>query len=228
MTRITPKWIYTEYTVLKFFHHSAFSSNLRLPWKTEFALKIFTVLNIFFANQDFWATLRLPWKTVCALKFLTVLNILFTFKVFEQFALALKNRVCPEFTVFNIYFYHSGFWATCPCPEKQSLPWIHCVEIFFIIQDFWATCACPEKQSLPWIHCVEIFFIIQDFWATCACPEKQTLPWKFSSRSGGSSSAARLARLCHYCFGEVCWHNIRAILHALSLLVAVQCVTVII
>jgi len=26
------------------------------------------------------------------------------FRIFEQFALALKNRVCPEFTVLNIYF----------------------------------------------------------------------------------------------------------------------------
>jgi len=37
------------------------------------------------------------------------------------------------------------------CSEKQSCPeTFHCVKIFFIFQDFWATCACPEKQSLPW------------------------------------------------------------------------------
>jgi len=59
----------------KFFHHSGFLTNLRLPWKTEFALQIFTVL-----------------------------NILFTYRIFEQLVLALKNRVCPEFTVLNIYF----------------------------------------------------------------------------------------------------------------------------
>jgi len=28
----------------------------------------------------------------------------FTFRSFEQHALALKNRGCPEFTVLNIYF----------------------------------------------------------------------------------------------------------------------------
>jgi len=32
------------------------------------------------------------------------LNILFTFWSFEQLALALKNRGCPELTVLNIYF----------------------------------------------------------------------------------------------------------------------------
>jgi len=31
------------------------------------------------------------------------LNILFTFRIFEQLALALKNRGCPEFTVLNTY-----------------------------------------------------------------------------------------------------------------------------
>ena len=42
----------------------------------------------------------------------------------------------------------------------------------FYIKDSWVTSACPEKLSVPWIHCIEyIFFIIQEFWATCACPE---------------------------------------------------------
>jgi len=30
--------------------------------------------------------------------------MLFTFRIFEQLALALKNRVCPQFTVLNMYF----------------------------------------------------------------------------------------------------------------------------
>jgi len=32
------------------------------------------------------------------------LNIFSPFTIFEQLALALKNRVCPEFIVLNIYF----------------------------------------------------------------------------------------------------------------------------
>jgi len=28
----------------------------------------------------------------------------------------------------------------------------------------------------------------------------------------------------NHCFGEVCWHNMHIILHALSLLVVIQCV----
>ena len=71
-------------------------------------------------------------------------------------------------------FYYSVFLSNLRLPWKFSLWWIY----FF--QDFWATCACPEKHRVPWLHCSEyVFFIVQYFWATCACPEKQ-LPWNFS------------------------------------------------
>ena len=87
-------------------------------------------------------------------------NILFTFWIFEQLALALKNRGFPEFTVPNIYF--------------------------FIIQEFWVTCTFPEKQNCPGIfHCTEIYFIIQDFWGTCGCPENRVCPEIFQARVGG-------------------------------------------
>jgi len=67
ITRITPSE-YTPTTLYwKIFHRSGFLSDLLLPWKTEFALKIFTVLSIFFTIQDLWATLRLPWETEFAL-----------------------------------------------------------------------------------------------------------------------------------------------------------------
>ena len=120
------------------------------------------------------------------------------FRIFQQLALALKNRGCPEFTILNVFFIIQDFWATCAYPEnfrsieyifyysgvlsnlrlpwRQSCPGIfHCIEYTFYIQNFWVTWACPEKQRVPWIYCIEcIFFIIQDIWATCACPEKQS------------------------------------------------------
>jgi len=95
---------------------------LALAWKTEFALKFFTVLNLYFLLFKILQNLRLPWKTEFALKIFTVFNLFFTFRIFEQLAFALKNRLCPEFTVLNIYFYHSKFWTTWACPENQSLP----------------------------------------------------------------------------------------------------------
>jgi len=54
----------------------------------------------------------------------TVLNIVFTFRIFEQLVLSLKNRVCPEFTVLNIYFLSFRILNNLRMPWKQSLPWI--------------------------------------------------------------------------------------------------------
>jgi len=62
----------------------------------------------------------------------------FTFRIFEQLALALKNRGCPGI--------------------------FHCIEYTFYIQNILPTCACPEKQRVPWIHCIECrFFIFRIF-----------------------------------------------------------------
>jgi len=82
------------------------------------------------------------------------------------------NTLCWKF------FHRSGFLINLRLPGKQSLPDnFHCIEYTFCIQDFWATCACPEKQTVPWIHCIAyIFFIFQDFWATCPCPENRVWP----------------------------------------------------
>ena len=131
----------------------------------------------------------------CIQKFFTVHDF------WETCACPEKSELPWNFSLYWIYFLHSGFLTTCACPEKQSCPEIfHSIEYTFYIQDSWATCACPEKtvalkfftvlnmfftfrsfeqfafglkkQRVPWIYCIEYaFFIIQDFWATCACPE---------------------------------------------------------
>ena len=177
-----------EYT---FFHHSVFLSKLRLPWKTRVAQKFFTVLK-YFSSFRVFEQLALALKNRLCPE-LNVLNIHFlSFRVFEQLALALKTRVHSEvFRCIEIFFIIQHFWATCACPEKQSVPWINCIEyIFFIIQCFRATCACPENQSCPEIvHCIEIFFTIQYFWATCACPENRVCSEIF--QDGGSGRPPR-------------------------------------
>jgi len=80
-----------------------------------------------------------------------VLNNHFAFRIFEQLALALWNRVCPEFTVLDIYFSSYRIFEQLALALKNRVcPDIfHCIEIFFIIQDFWATCACPENRVCP-------------------------------------------------------------------------------
>jgi len=110
----------------------------------------------------------------------------------------------------SLIFYHSEFWITSACPEKQRCPELfhcveiflsfrnlnnlhlprktdfpeifHCNDIFFIFQDFWTTCACPENRVCPEMcHCAEYTFYIQDFRATCALPEFTALNIYFLS-----------------------------------------------
>ena len=155
-----------------------------LALKTEFPLKFFTVLNIFFTIQDFWATLCLPWKIGLPWNFsLYWIYFLHSGILSNLHALPLKNRGCPEFSVLIIYFYHLGFLSNLRFPWKTGLPWNFSLYWnIFIIQDFWATCACPEKQSCPeMFRCMEYTFYIQNSWANCMrLPWKTELPWYFS------------------------------------------------
>jgi len=117
-------WIYSTLNTLywKFFRRSEFLSNYRLPLKTEFALKFFTVWNIFLTIQDFWQ--------LCACS--------------EKHSVPWIH--CIEYMLFII----QDFWATCACSEKQSCPEIYqCIGIFFVIQEFWATYACRENRVCP-------------------------------------------------------------------------------
>jgi len=109
----------------------------------------------------------------------TVLNVFFILQNFEQLALALKNRVCPEnFHSIQYSFYIQDFWATWACPEKQSVPWIHCIEYIFLSFRILNKPALALKNRIcPEIfHCIEIFFIFQYFWATWSCPENRVCP----------------------------------------------------
>jgi len=148
--------------------------------KNRVCPEIFHFIEIFLSFRIF-EKLALALKTKFFMKFVAVLNILFTFRMFELLVLALKNKVCPEFTVLNVFFILQNFeqlglaMKNRICPEN-----FHCIEYSFYIQNFWATCACPEKQSLPWIHIIECIFYPSEFWTTWACHEKQNLPWKFS------------------------------------------------
>jgi len=109
---------------------------------------------MYFLSFRILNNLGLPWKTEFALKFFTVLNIVFTFRIFEQLVLALKNSVpwihCRP--IEYIFFYHSEFWTTCACPEKQYLPWnLSLYWNIFYLSGFLSNLSLPWKQSLPWI-----------------------------------------------------------------------------
>jgi len=58
----------------------------------------FTVLNIYFLSFRILNKLRLPWKTEFALKFFTVLKYFLSFRIFEQLELALKTEFALNYS----------------------------------------------------------------------------------------------------------------------------------
>jgi len=155
-------WIF--HCIEIFFIFQEFRATYACPENKVCPENFHCIEHIFYHSQDFWASLRLPWKTECALNLYWIYS--FIIQNFEQLALALKNRVCPEnFHCIKIFFIFQDIWAACAYPEnKVCLEIFHGIEYTFYIHDFWATCACPEKTSVPWIHCITyIFFIIQNF-----------------------------------------------------------------
>ena len=109
----------------------------------------------FFTVHEFWATSACPGKT----------------------------ELHWKFSLYWIYFSHSGFLTTCACPENRVSPEIlHCIEYIFYHSGFLSKFVLSLKNRGPRIHSTDyIFSIIQDFWATCACPEKQSCPDIFTA-----------------------------------------------
>ena len=110
----------------KIYHPSRFLSNLRLPWKTELPWKV-SLYWIYILHSGFLTTCAYPEYKVSPEIFHCIEYILYHSGFSSNFALDLKDSVCPK-----------NF---------------HCIDDTFYIQEFWATCACPEKQRVPWIHC---------------------------------------------------------------------------
>jgi len=85
-----------------------------------------------FLSFRIFEQLALALKNRVALKFFAVWNIDFTFKIFEQLTLALKNRGCPELTILNVFFLVFRIFEQL----ALALKFFAVFNIFFIIQDF--------------------------------------------------------------------------------------------
>jgi len=136
-----------------YFLHSEFLSNLHaLALKNRVVLIFFTVFKHVFLSFRIFEQLAFALINKVAQKFFAVWNILLTFRIFEQLALALKNRRFPECTVLNTYFYYSGFLNNLRLPWKTEGSGIfHCIEYTLYIHEFRAICMrLPWKTELPW------------------------------------------------------------------------------
>jgi len=84
------------FTALSILLHSGFLSNLRLPCNFSLYWNIFII-------QDFWATCACPKKQSLPWNF-SLRWVYFYIQDFWATCACLENRVCPEFTVLDIYF----------------------------------------------------------------------------------------------------------------------------
>jgi len=109
---------------------------------------------------------------------------------------------CKTDCALNLYwiysFYHPEFLRTCACPEKQSVPWIHCIKyIFFVIQNL-------DNLRLPWkIEFALYFSLYWIYFYHSKYLSNLRLPWKF--QAGGAAAPSGLVRhcLCESGFGTL-------------------------
>jgi len=71
-----------------------------------------------------------------ALKFFTVLKYFLSFRIVEQLAITLKNRVCPENFHCIEYTFTFGSFEQLALALKNSVPTIHCIEYIYIFLSF--------------------------------------------------------------------------------------------
>jgi len=97
--------------------HSGFLSNLHLPWNTEFALNSLYWRYIFIF-QDFWATCTCPENRVCP--DFTVLNLYYLlFRILSNLLLPWKTKIFLYWNIFHL----ARFLSDLRLPWKQNLPW---------------------------------------------------------------------------------------------------------
>ena len=164
---------------------------------------MFRCMEYTFHIQNFWSIcMRLPWKTELSRYFSLYLNMYFlSFRIFEQLALALKNRNAPKcFAGWNVLLTFRMFeqfaWA---CPEKQSCPEIfHCIwtGIFYHSGFLSNFVLAMNRVGLEFFTELNILFTLRSFeqlalyrihifyyskvLSNLRLPWKTELPWYFS------------------------------------------------
>ena len=112
----------SEYTLYwNFFHRSGYVGNLRLPWKTEFALKFFTVLNIDLAFRIFEQLALALKNNVSWIHSIEYIHL--SFRILSNLHLSWKTELLWNLLLYWNIFYYSGFFSNLYLPWKKSLPW---------------------------------------------------------------------------------------------------------
>ena len=123
IARIGPKWMYI---VLNIFSTFTIFEQLALALKKQSCLEIFRCMEYNLYIHNFGAACRCPEKQSCPDIFHCIEQVLFIIQKFwVTCACSEKHRVPWNFSLYGIYFLHSGVIGqlACACPEKQRVPW---------------------------------------------------------------------------------------------------------
>ena len=120
----------------------------------------------FFTVHDIWEICACPVKTELPWNFSLYWIYFLHSGLLSNFALALKNRGCPEFTVLIIYFL--SFWSfeqlTLSLKNGLAQKFFTVLKYFLPFRIFEQLRAWREKQGFPGIfRCIEHTSYIQDF-----------------------------------------------------------------
>jgi len=146
--RVSPE---TFHSIEYIFYQSGFLSNFALALKNRGCPGFIALTMYFNITQDFWATCSFPDNQSCPGIFHCIGYIFYHSGFLSNFALALRNRGCPEFIVLNMYVLSLRIFeqSALALKNRVALEFFTVLNVFFIIQDFWATSACPEKRVCP-------------------------------------------------------------------------------
>jgi len=100
-----------------------------------------------------------------------------------------KNRVCPEFTVLNIYFLSFRiFEQLALARKKQSVPWIHCIEHIFLSFRIFEqlTLALKNRVALKIFTAFKYFLSFRNFEQLALALKTRVCPEIFQARGAAA------------------------------------------
>ena len=139
-----------------------------------------------FSIQNFWETCACPEKQSWPVIFHCIEYTFYIQDFLATCACPEKQSCAGIYHCIEIYFIIQDFWATRACPEKQlswnfSLYWI-----YFLHSGVLSNLRLPWKTDLRWNFSLywNIFYHSR-FLSNLRLPWKQSLPWNFSNPGGG-------------------------------------------
>jgi len=166
--------------VENFFTVQDFCATYSCPEKQCLSWK-FSLYWIYLWHSGFFNNLHLPWKTERGLNSLYCMYIFITTDFCGTCACPEKQSLPWKFSLYWIYFWHSGFFSTLRLPWKPVCSEFTVLNIYFISLRIFEqlTLALKTEISLKIFTVLNTLFTFRIF-EQLALALKSSVPWNFS------------------------------------------------